>query len=137
MLHNRLLKFDGLDRLGRAEEDWIAAGLSEDDRRIDASNAAFAFRMQSGGTQTPEVDWHPAHDQLRETLITHYKHAWCRREVLWRVSAARSRGLHATRFQEHDNARDPNEDLFEEEGFDDDELDDDELDDGELDEEED
>ena len=95
MLHNRLLKFDGLHNLGRSERDWIKASLTTDDERVDAQHAAWMQGMQRSAAD-PEVERHLAHFQLRDQLIAHYKYVWEHKMVLWRVTAQQRKArLHA------------------------------------------
>ena len=110
MLHNRLLKFDGLDRLGHAEEDWIAASLNDDDRRVDAQHNAFEQRMRLCPLHNPDTVREPAHFELRETLITHYRHAWLKKEVMWRLSASHT--------HQSTQSADPDEEEFDDEHYD-------------------
>lgn len=88
MLHNRLLKFDGLDQLGAQEKDWIAAALNEDDRRIDGAHDEFMTRMQMCAIHNPDMEREETYFHLRESLIQHYSHAWRKKEVLWRKCAS-------------------------------------------------
>ena len=54
---------------------------------MDAQNDAFSQRVQFCALHNPDVIRDPAHFELRETLLTHYRQAWLKKEVLWRVSA--------------------------------------------------
>ena len=95
MLHNRLLKFDGLHNLGRSERDWIKASLTTDDQRVDAQHAAWMQGMHRSAAD-PEVERHLAHFKLRDQLIAHYKYVWEHKMVLWRVTAQQRKArLHA------------------------------------------
>ena len=106
MLHNRLLKFDGLDRLGRSEEDWIKASLTADDARIDAQHDAFCARMQSAAIDNPDMERQQGHFELRDLLMTHFRHAWMQKEILWRVCAkgsAHNRGRQSADHNTYDS----------------------------------
>ena len=113
MLHNRLLKFDGLHKLGRAEQDWIKASLTADDARVDAQNSAWTAdaRRACAANHDVDVERHAAHFELRDQLMVHYRYCWQHQLVNWRVTAAQR----AARIGNAHAHLDPNADPLEEE----------------------
>lgn len=120
MLHNRLLEHDGLDGIGKAEEDWLAADLSTDDARIFAQvaanqDAARQRHMPAGTGEEDAVDDDDPEDDhfaLRRALVTHFEHAWGKKEIMWKRSAAMCRARQRARDEARDARR---EDGLEEE----------------------
>ena len=99
MLHNMLLVDDGLDDIGDRPSDWAHADTDADDVRIRRS------MVEQGAEFTPRVvhavdDARVGNDTvaeaqsgycvLQQDLITHYRVAWQKKEVMWAKGAVKT-----------------------------------------------
>ena len=88
MLHNRLLRHDGLDDIGKHESDYKRVTAKVDRSRVHAAGGLHAPANAAGlYADAPEEgeasQYDPAHDSLFKKLVGHFQIAWGRREVKW------------------------------------------------------
>ena len=98
-LHNRLQRHYGLDRVGCQSTDWKAANTDLDEKLI-AEQGGFGgvpFLVNDaavGNETTPEFE--ASWSSLRGALVTHFRVAFEKKEILWRKTAAECRPNYRT-----------------------------------------
>lgn len=86
MLHNRLLHHDGLDTIGDAESDWLAAEFTPEVQlaeRTKLDELVKRYRNVRSSIDSPELEIDTEWGELRMKLVEHYgavqQPRWCRR----------------------------------------------------------
>lgn len=119
MLHNRLLHHDGLDTIGDAEADWLAAELTAEAQAAECAKLdelVQRYKTVPSSVDAPELEVDTEWGELRMQLVEHYSiglHQWCRRAADCRPRPHITPGFTVEDSDDADEHMHGNEDEFE------------------------